>query len=139
MRKGHPRINGKLSLDAYVETPHLLITLGDDAGPTWVDQALAKLGKKRRVAARVRYFTTAPLVIARTDLLLTGPSMLIRYFADLVPLQILKPPIDLPTYPEEAYWHERFDADPAHAWLRDLVQKSARAFGLPERPRKRSW
>jgi len=138
-RKGHPRIDGALDLDSYVRTPHLLITLGDDTGPTWVDQALAKLGRKRQVAARVRYFMAAPLIVARSDLLLTGPSTLIRYFAELVPLQILRPPIDLPTYPEEAYWHQRFDADPAHTWLRDLVKKTARNFGLKERPRKRTW
>ena len=138
-RKGHPRIDGALDLDSYVQTPHLLITLGDDAGPTWVDQALTKLGKKRHVAARVRYFMAAPLIVARSDLLLTGPSMLIRYFAELVPLQVLRPPIDLPTYPEEAYWHQRFDEDPAHTWLRNLVKKTARNFGLKERPRKRTW
>jgi DNA-binding transcriptional LysR family regulator len=138
-RKGHPRIKGTLDLETYVDIPHLVITLGDDAGPTWIDQALSKLGKTRRVAARVRYFMTAPLVVSRSDLLMTGPSMLIRYFAALVPLQVLAPPIDLPTYPEEAYWHERFDADPAHAWLRRLVKETARGFGLPERPRKRTW
>jgi len=138
-RKGHPSIDGALDLDSYVETPHLLITLGDDTGPTWVDQALTKLGRKRHVAARVRYFMAAPLIVARSDLLLTGPSMLIRYFAELVPLQVLRPPIDLPTYPEEAYWHQRFDKDPAHMWLRDLVKKTARNFGLKERPRKRTW
>jgi len=80
-RKGHPAIAGKLDLRTYVATPHLVITLGDDVAPTWIDQALAKLGKQRRVALRVRYFMTAPLVIAESDLLLTAPSMLIRYFA----------------------------------------------------------
>jgi DNA-binding transcriptional LysR family regulator len=138
-RKGHPSIDGALDLDSYVQTPHLLITLGDDTGPTWIDQALTKLGRKRHVAARVRYFMTAPLIVARSDLLLTGPSTLIRYFAELVPLQVLRPPIDLPTYPEEAYWHQRFDEDPAHTWLRNLVKKIARNFGLKERPRKRTW
>ena len=81
----------------------------------------------------------APLIVSQSDLLLTGPSMLIRYFARLVPLQMLVPPLDLPTYPEEAYWHERFDDDPAHAWLRQLVKKAAQRFGLPEKPRKRSF
>jgi DNA-binding transcriptional LysR family regulator len=138
-RKGHPSIRGKLDLRAYVETPHLVITLGDDTAPTWIDQALAKLGKQRRVAVRVRYFMAAPLVISQSDLLLTGPSMLIRYFARLVPLQVLAPPVDLPTYPEEAYWHQRFDDDPAHTWLRQLVQKTAQSFGLREKPRKRSF
>ena len=138
-RKGHPSIDGTLDLDSYVQTPHLLITLGDDTEPTWVDEALTKLGRKRHVAARVRYFMAAPLIVARSDLLLTGPSMLIRYFAELVPLQVLRPPIDLPTFPEEAYWHQRFDEDPAHTWLRNLVKKTALNFGLKERPRKRTW
>ena len=138
-RKGHPSIDGALDLDSYVQTPHLLITLGDDTGPTWIDQALTKLGRKRHVAARVRYFMAAPLIVARSDLLLTAPSMLIRYFAELVPLQVLRPPIDLPTFPEEAYWHQRFDQDPAHTWLRNLVQRTARDLGLKERPRKRTW
>jgi DNA-binding transcriptional LysR family regulator len=138
-RQGHPFIDGSLDLRTYVKTPHLVITLGDDDGPTWVDQALAKLGQKRRVAVRTRYFMSAPLVIARSDLLLTGPSMLIGYFARLVPIQVLRPPIELPTYPEEAYWHERFDDDPAHRWLRTLVKTSARDLGLPVRPSKRSW
>jgi DNA-binding transcriptional LysR family regulator len=139
VRKGHPRVRGKLDLKAYVETPHLVITLGDDNAPTWIDEALEKLGKRRRVAVRVRYFMAAPLVIAESDLVLTGPSMLIRYFARLVPLQVLTPPIELPTYPEEAYWHQRFDDDPGHAWLRSLLAKTARGFGLPEQPRKRSF
>ena len=65
--------------------------------------------------------------------------MLLRYFAEVVPLQILAPPIELPTYPEEAYWHQRFDEDPAHAWLRGLVKNAARSFGLQEKPRKRRW
>jgi DNA-binding transcriptional LysR family regulator len=107
-RKGHPEIDGELDLGTYARLGHLVITLGDDSGPTWIDQALAKRGKKRRVVARVRYFNSAPLVIARSDLVITAPSMLIRYFAELVPIQVLTPPIDLPTYPEEAYWHERF-------------------------------
>jgi DNA-binding transcriptional LysR family regulator len=138
-RKGHPLIDGVLDLDTYVRTPHLLITLGDDTGPTWIDQALTKVGRTRHVAARVRYFMAAPLIVARSDLVLTAPSMLIRYFAELVPLQVLRPPIDLPTFPEEAYWHQRFDEDPAHRWLRNLVKKTARDFGLKELPRKRSW
>ncbi|MEN9579499.1 MAG: hypothetical protein RJA70_2508 [Pseudomonadota bacterium] len=139
VRKEHPVVRGQLDLRTYIETPHLVITLGDNTAPTWIDQALAKLGEQRRVAARVRYFMTAPLVIAESDLLLTGPSMLIRYFARLVPLQVLPPPLALPTYPEEAYWHERFDDDPAHVWLRHLVKKTARGFGLAEKPRKRSF
>ena len=139
VRREHPTIRGKLTLDDYVATPHLLITLGDSARPTWVDEALAARGRRRQVALRVRHFMAAPLVAARTDLLLTGPSMLIKYFAALVPLQILEPPIPLPTYPEQAYWHDRFDTDPAHRWLREIVLRITQPLGVGGKPQRRSW
>jgi DNA-binding transcriptional LysR family regulator len=139
VRKGHPTIDGTLTLEQYVRTPHLLITLGDSAQPTWIDEALAKLRRRRQVAVRVRHFMVAPLIVARTDLLMTGPSMLIRHFAELVPLQVLPPPIPLPTYPEEMYWHERFDADPAHRWLRELIQRAAQSWGVGGRPLRRRY
>jgi DNA-binding transcriptional LysR family regulator len=138
-RRGHPDVDGKLSLSQYVRHRHLVISLGDDARPTWIDEALARRRLRRRVALRVRYFMAAPLVIARTDLLMTGPRMLLQYFAELVPLQVLPPPLKLPSYPEEAYWHQRFDADPAHRWLRELIRRVTRDLGTGGLPDRRTW
>jgi DNA-binding transcriptional LysR family regulator len=139
VRSGHPIVERGLDLDAYVGTPHLLITLGDHPGPTWIDLALAKLKRRRDVALRVRYFMSAPLIVAKSDLIVTGPSMLLKYFAQSARLALFEPPIELPTYPEQAYWHERFDRDPAHAWLRKCVKEAASRFGLPGRPNQRTW
>jgi len=138
-RKSHPRLTRGLTLDAYTELSHLVITLGDDSRPTWIDEALERIGRTRKVALKVRYFTAAPLIIANSDLLMTGPRRLLEYFAGLVPLAVYAPPLKLPTYPEEAYWHERFDADPAHRWLRDLVERATATLGAKTPPERRSW
>jgi hypothetical protein len=79
------------------------------------------------------------LIIARTDLVLTAPAMLVDYFAHLVPLRVLKPPIALPSYPEEMYWHERYDADPAHSWLRQTIARVTRNLGTGRPPERTSW
>jgi DNA-binding transcriptional LysR family regulator len=139
VREDHPSIHETLSLDQYTATEHLLITLGDDDRPTWIDEALARLGRTRRVAVRVRHFMVAPLVVARTDLLVTGPSMLLDYFSRLAPLRILPPPVRLPSYPEEAYWHARFDADPAHRWLRETLIRITSGLGTGTAPERRRW
>ncbi|HEX6277671.1 MAG TPA: LysR family transcriptional regulator [Polyangiaceae bacterium] len=139
VRKEHPEVREALTLEAYTRLPHLVIALGDDDRPTWIDEALAKKGRERRVAVRVRYFMTAPLVVARTDLVLTAPAMLVDYFAKLVPLEVFEPPIALPTYPEEAYWHERYDADPAHRWLRELIARVTAKLGTGTRPERTRW
>lgn len=65
--------------------------------------------------------------------------MLIRYFAELVPLRVLPPPIALPTYPEEAHWHARFDDDPAHRWLRNLLASTTSKLGVGGNPERRTW
>jgi DNA-binding transcriptional LysR family regulator len=139
VRADHPEIRETLSLAEYTRLPHLVIALGDDERPTWIDEELAKRGRSRRVAVKVRYFMAAPLVVARTDLLLTAPAMLIDYFAKLVPLKVLEPPIPLPSYAEEAYWHERYDADPAHRWLRELIGRVTADLGTGTRPERRRW
>jgi len=138
-RKDHPFIHGSLSLEQYARAEHAMITLGDDNRPTWADEQLARLGKQRKMALRIRYFMAAPLVVARSDLVITAPRMLVRYFAGLVPLQILEPPIELPTYPEEMYWHDRFDRDPAHRWLRAHVRRIAASLGTGTAPQRRSF
>jgi DNA-binding transcriptional LysR family regulator len=138
VRRGHPDIKGRLTLAEYTRIPHLVITLGDDEHPTWIDEALADKGRSRRIAVRTRYFMAAPLIVAKSDLLLTAPSMLIDYFAKIVPLKVLEPPLALPTYPEEAYWHERYDSDPAHRWLREVLVRVTSTLGTGKPPdRKR--
>lgn len=141
VRAGHPALRRAtaLDLDAYARIPHLMITLGDDDRPTWIDEELARLGRSRQVGLRVRYFMSAPLVVANTDLLMTGPAMLLRYFAGLVPLRLFAPPIALPTYPEEMYWHQRFDHDPAHRWLRERLREICADLGTGTAPERRRW
>ena len=139
VRKDHPDVGESLTLEEYTRLEHLVISLGDDEGPTWIDEALAKKGRSRHVAVRVRYFMAAPLIVARSDLVVTAPAMLVDYFAKLVPLRVLPPPIALPSYPEEAYWHERYDRDPAHRWLRELIVRATSDLGTGKPPERTRW
>jgi DNA-binding transcriptional LysR family regulator len=36
-------------------------------------------------------------------------------------LQILTPPLTIPSYDMAMIWHERSHSDAAHAWLRELL------------------
>jgi DNA-binding transcriptional LysR family regulator len=76
---------------------------------------------------RTRYFMSAPLIVAGSDLIATCPYQLARYFAGRIPIAILEPPTMLPKYSEYLAWHERYDADPALRWLRGVFAEAARA------------
>jgi DNA-binding transcriptional LysR family regulator len=130
VRRDHPRIGRRLSLARYLELGHVLIApRGTPGGP--VDSALERLGLSRRVAARTQSFLSAPLLVARTDLLLTGPARLLRSFERLLGLRLLPPPFPLQGFAVHQGWHPRMQDDAAHRWLRALVARVAREDAPP--------
>lgn len=125
VRENHPDVGDTLDLETYAALPHLLITITDERSPSWIDEELTRHGLRRRVAMRTRYFMSAPLLVAESDLLLTCPRQLARYFTKQAHLRIFEPPLPLPTYFEQIAWHSRFDADPASLWLRSALKRAA--------------
>ena len=125
VRADHPTVRGALSLDAYLALDHALIAPRGKQGGH-VDRALSRLGKKRRVALTVPHFLVAPIVVARSDLVLTLPERVARTFSEMLPLAIVEPPLDLEGFAVSAFWHERQARDPAHAWLRSLIVEVCR-------------
>lgn len=130
-RRDHPQVRGQLDLDQYTGLPHALISPRGE-GPTVVDSALEALGKRRRIALRIPYFLAAPLVVARSDLLLTAPRFVAEAFAATHPLQLIEPPLALPTFDVVQVWHQRFHDDAAHQWLRRTIAACTPSGARPD-------
>jgi DNA-binding transcriptional LysR family regulator len=125
VREDHPTVGPSLDLAAYAAAPQVLITISDERSPSLVDAALAERGLSRRIAVRTRFFLSAALLVAETDLLLTCPLQLARYAAARLPVRIVAPPLELPGYQEFMSWHPRFEADPGLRRLRGVVRRAA--------------
>jgi len=138
VREGHPAAaKKKMSLRTFASLPHCLIAVSDDAQVGSVDLALAEHGLRRHVACRVRSFLAAPMIVAQSDLILTGPARLLRWFAARYPLHVFDAPISVHDFEYLALWHERFEAEPAHTWLRGVL--AAAAAQHPPDARDRDW
>ncbi|KMM80331.1 LysR family transcriptional regulator [Pseudomonas deceptionensis] len=114
--------NGVLDLDSYLARPHLLVSMdGNTQGE--VDNVLRAQGLQRRVAVNVPHWGTAPGMIADTDLILTVATRTL----DNVPLGdtlvAMPPPLTVAPFNYVQVWHQRFNQDPAHRWLRELVKQ----------------
>ena len=124
MRRDHPLADQELTLDTFVEAHHLLVTFSGRAHG-FVDEALATLGRQRRIVLTVNQFATAGSVVARSDLLTVLP----RQFLPATGVEhrlVQKPlPLRLASVNVEMMWHLRKDDDPAHRWLRELVIDAA--------------
>lgn len=119
IRNGHPLAEVPITPQSYAASRHVHVSRrGLDRG--LVDEVLATLGLQREIAVTVTGFAAA-LALARTsDLVATLPE---RHTAGLrTGMQSFALPVSLPEITVSLQWHPRFDADPAHRWLRDCVR-----------------
>jgi DNA-binding transcriptional LysR family regulator len=120
MRRDHPRIGAKLTRRLFLEASHALVS-STGSGHRVIEEALERHGLTRRIALRVPHFTVVPMVLARTDLLLTLPSQVARAYEADGHFKSLPVPLPIPPAEVAVHWHERFERDAGNRWLRELI------------------
>jgi DNA-binding transcriptional LysR family regulator len=130
MRQGHPLANVPMTLDAYCAARHLLVSFsGRPYG--FVDEALASIGRRRRIVMTVNQFFTAGQVVVNSDLLTVLPRHFVPTTGMGDQLVLRDLPLDVPPVHVEALWHQRLQHDSAHQWLREqLLQVAQAAFAM---------
>lgn len=118
-RPDHPLGDELQTLDGFCAAQHLLVSPAGGGFVGTVDETLAALGRKRRVALSITNFLLAPQFVAQSDLVATLPARLARRFPDR--LTLFAPPFPLEGFAVHMAWHPRAQADPAHAWLRQQI------------------
>lgn len=120
------------NLETYLEASHVWVSktgmgigVGVDPGAGqrlgWVDDALAKLGKKRRIRVFTRHYQVAMHLAELRDLIITLPTKaanLIKAHPDVI---ILPPPFNIPEIELQMAWSPLLQHNPAHQWLRRLI------------------
>jgi len=117
MRADHPI--AALTKKKFLEASHALVIYR--GGHRVIEEALERAGLARRIALRVPHFTVVPMVLERTDLILTLPARVARVFERRGKLKALPPPVPIPPAEVAVHWHERFEADPGNRWLREQI------------------
>jgi len=131
MRKDHPLAQKTLTLDDYCAANHLLVSLSGRARGL-VDEALAQVGRERRILLTVNQFFTAGRVVANSDLLTVLPRHLIASTGMSNELVARDVPFDMPDVHVDMLWHERDARNLAHKWLRNhLVAMTDPTTSLP--------
>ena len=116
----HPRVRSKLSLRAFSAEGHIVVSTSG-TGHTIVDKVLARHKAARRVVLRVPSFLGVARIVAQTEFLVIVPRLLGQALASQERVQLLEPPLPLPSYKVKQHWHERFNADAGSMWLRKTM------------------
>lgn len=128
----------RLNLKNYLDARHVWVSktgMGVGFGVTseksvslgWVDQALDRIGKKRRIALFTRHYFTPALMVQNNDLVATLPTRMARLQAEAHPrLVVREPPFHIPEFELKMAWSPLLHHNPAHRWLRQLIHYVAR-------------
>lgn len=137
VRRSHPRISERLSLDAFVAEGHVLVSTRLPAR-SLVDSWLEERGKRRTIVMKLPYFLAAMRVVSMTDLLLTTSRRLFDNVGQALSLLAFPCPAPIPAVKVHQTWHERVHRDAAHIWFREQVQETASMkMSVKSPPKKR--
>jgi DNA-binding transcriptional LysR family regulator len=130
VRRRHPRLAELTSLTAFTAEQHVLVTpLALGHYTEVVAQVLESAIPRRNITAQVAGFAAAGLLAKYTDAIVTVPKPLGTLFARDLNLDVFHPPLKLPQIEIYQYWHERYDRDPGHEWLRALFYEQCSPIG----------
>jgi DNA-binding transcriptional LysR family regulator len=116
MRADHPIRS--LTKKTFLNASHVLVSYR--GGHQVIEEAFERAGLAR-IALRVPHFTVVPMVLERSDLILTLPARVARVYERRGNFKSLPPPVPIPPADVGVHWHERFEADAGNRWLRALV------------------
>jgi DNA-binding transcriptional LysR family regulator len=133
------------NLKTYLDAQHIWVSktgmgVGFGVNPEksgglgWIDQAIARLGKKRKISIFTRHYQMPALLAANADLIATLPSRVAKLQATNPRLVIKDPPFYVPEFELKMAWCPLLHHHPAHRWLRQLIlfveRRSFRCTGL---------
>jgi DNA-binding transcriptional LysR family regulator len=117
-------VGARLTLKQFERMPHVAVSLTGKPGSTY-DGVLDEQGVQRNVILTTPHFLTVPLLLDRQpELISTVPVDLAKVFERYGTIRSLQPPLPLPSFAVDQYWHSRFHHDPAVVWLRELVKRT---------------
>ena len=119
-RRGHPRLQGGITLEQYLAEEHILAS-SRRKGPGIEDFELSRLGMQRKIRLRCQHYFAACRVVSQTDLLLTMPERYARVANQQFDNQLLPLPLEMPAWDVYLDWHANVEDDPANRWLRERL------------------
>jgi DNA-binding transcriptional LysR family regulator len=125
------------NLKTYLEAQHIWVSktgMGvgfgmnpdQSGGLGWIDQALGRLGKKRKIAIFTRHYQMPALLAENADLVATLPTRVARLQADNAKLVIRDTPFHIPEFELKMAWSPLLHHNAAHRWMRQLILFVAR-------------
>jgi DNA-binding transcriptional LysR family regulator len=123
IRVDHPVATGKLTLKQYLQIEHAVVR-AESRTEEVIEQFLTRKRLRRNVVLTTPHFASAPMVVAQSDLIVTIPEPMARYFSQVsAHLRMVELPFKPPRIELKQFWHRKFHHDERSRWLRGVVSR----------------
>jgi DNA-binding transcriptional LysR family regulator len=130
-------IRHNFTLESYLQAQHVWVSktgmgvgVGMDPDDVqrlgWVDEALNRIGKQRRISVFTRHYQAAMLMAEQNDLIATVPAKAAKLQAHNPRVVVGKPPFEIPPIELKMAWSPLLQNNPSHQWMRRLIVEVAR-------------
>lgn len=119
LRDPHPTIGRKLSLKQFMAASHAVVK--PDGREHVFEQFMQKKGLQRRVVVELSHFMSLLPIVENSDVIATVPRDLAEFFRKHGAVRYVETPMASPVIDVHLFWHQRFQNDRAHAWLRKVA------------------
>lgn len=121
IRADHPIAANKLTIKQFLQLEHAVVRV-ESRTEEVIERYLARKKLRRRVVLTTPHFASAPIIVAQSDLIVTVPEPLARYFAGVsADLRVIGLPFEPPRIEMKQFWHRNFHHDARNRWLRTLI------------------
>ncbi|MCF8160759.1 MAG: LysR family transcriptional regulator [Polaromonas sp.] len=125
MARNHSLAQGNMTRDQYLHAPHIVPLPYSSTHRGVIDKHLASLRVTRNARVIVPFFNMAPHLLAGTDLIFTISRHFADHYSRLLPLTIVKCPIEFPRMRFYQIWHGRNQRSESQQWIRVLLKQVA--------------
>ena len=121
LRKKHPIVGEKITSTQFMQAPHAVVR--PDGREHVFEQFLQSKNIKRRVVVELSHFMSLLPIVETSDLIATVPKDLADFFVKHGDVRYIPTPMKSPVIDVHLFWHQRFQKDPAHIWLRQVIHR----------------
>lgn len=123
IRADHAVKAARLTLRQFLQLEHAVVR-AESRTEEVIERFLVRRRIRRQVVLTTPHFASVPAIVERSDLVVTVPDPLARYFTSAsAQLRIVRPPFDAPRIDLKQSWHRKFHHDARNRWLRNLMRE----------------
>ncbi|SMF04715.1 LysR family transcriptional regulator [Desulfovibrio gilichinskyi] len=124
LRKDHP-VTGEVMTEEELSKAEFVALSLSESGLGFLEDYLYHKGVQRKIKVVVQQEVVIPSLVSSSNLIGSLAERLAQVYTEIMPLRIIKLPLENTIFEIYQHWHAVNNNDPAHIWMRAVIKHVA--------------